>query len=133
VLASVSCSPATHELAQKQQSPDRFIVKDFLVNMFKIGKPAERLLHDRYASNHRATQLNLFANDFGDLIKKDTGKSAQEFIQSKLIEVAKERIFDPTKSVSEVAYELGFQYPQHFSRFFKQRVGVAPWEYRGLN
>ncbi len=80
-----------------------------------------------------ATQLNLSANYFGDLIKKETGKSAQEYIQSKLIEVAKERMFDPSKSVSEVAYELGFQYPQHFSRFFKQRVGVAPGEYREVN
>ena len=80
-----------------------------------------------------AVQLNLSANYFGDLIKKETGKSAQEYIQSKLIEVAKERIFDPTKSISEVAYELGFQYPQHFSRFFKQRVGYSPGEYRGLN
>ncbi len=80
-----------------------------------------------------AAQLNLSANYFGDLIKKETGKSAQEYIQSKLIEVAKERIFDPTKSISEVAYELGFQYPQHFSRFFKQRVGVAPGEFRGVN
>lgn len=80
-----------------------------------------------------AGQLNLSANYFGDLIKKETGKSAQEYIQSKLIEVAKERIFDPYKSVSEVAYELGFQYPQHFSRLFKQRVGCSPNEYRGLN
>jgi len=48
-----------------------------------------------------ASELNLSANYFGDLIKKETGKSAQEYIQSKLIEVAKERIFDPTKSISE--------------------------------
>ena len=80
-----------------------------------------------------AQELNLSANYFGDLIKKETGKSAQEYIQSKLIEVAKERMFDPSKSVSEVAFELGFQYPQHFSRFFKQRVGVAPGEYRWVN
>ena len=80
-----------------------------------------------------AQELNLSANYFGDLIKKETGKSAQEYIQSKLIEVAKERIFDHSKSVSEVAYELGFQYPQHFSRFFKQPVRVAPREYRGVN
>jgi AraC family transcriptional regulator, transcriptional activator of pobA len=46
---------------------------------------------------------------FGDLIKKETGKSAQEFIQLKLINVAKERIFDTSRSISEVAYELGFK------------------------
>ncbi len=80
-----------------------------------------------------AAQLNLSANYFGDLIKKETGQSAQEYIQTKLIEVAKERLFDIQKSVSEVAFELGFQYPQHFSRFFKQRVGVSPGEFRGVN
>jgi len=80
-----------------------------------------------------ASELNLSANYFGDLIKKETGKTAQEYIQSKLIDVAKEKIFDQSKSVSEIAYELGFKYPQHFSRLFKQRVGYSPNEYRKLN
>jgi len=80
-----------------------------------------------------ADELNLSANYFGDLIKKETGKSAQEYIQAKLIDTAKEKIFDTTKSVSEVAYELGFKYPQHFTRLFKQRVGQTPNEYRMLN
>jgi AraC family transcriptional activator of pobA len=80
-----------------------------------------------------ANELNLSANYFGDLIKKETGKSAQEYIQAKLIDVAKDRIFDASKSVSEIAYELGFKYPQHFSRLFKQRVGYTPNEYRMLN
>jgi AraC family transcriptional activator of pobA len=80
-----------------------------------------------------AEQLNLSANYFGDLIKKDTGKSAQEHIQLKLIDIAKERMFDVGKTVSEIAYELGFKYPQHFSRSFKEHVGVSPTEYRSLN
>ena len=80
-----------------------------------------------------ASELNLSANYFGDLIKKETGKSAQEYIQSKLIDVAKEKIFNINKSVSEMAYELGFKYPQHFTRLFKQRVGQSPNEYRMLN
>jgi AraC-like DNA-binding protein len=73
-----------------------------------------------------ASELNLSANYFGDLIKKETGKTAQEYIQSKVIDVAKEKIFDQSKSVSQVAYELGFKYPQHFTRLFKQRVGQPP-------
>ena len=77
-----------------------------------------------------AGELNLSANYFGDLIKKETGKSAHEFIQLKLIDVAKEKIFDTRKSVSEIAYALGFKYPQHFSRVFKQHVGLSPQEYR---
>lgn len=77
-----------------------------------------------------ASELNLSASYFGDLIKKETGKTAQEYIQAKVIDVAKEKIFDHNKSVSEIAYELGFKYPQHFARLFKQRVGQSPNEYR---
>jgi AraC-like DNA-binding protein len=80
-----------------------------------------------------ASELNLSANYFGDLIKKETGKSAQEYIQNKIIDVAKDKIFDTTKTINEVAYELGFKYPQHFTRFFKQHVGNTPNEYRILN
>lgn len=80
-----------------------------------------------------ADQLHLSPNYFGDLVKKETGKSAQEYIQGKLIDVAKEKVFDPSKSVSEIAYELGFKYPQHFSRLFKQRVGHSPNEFRQMN
>ncbi|HEY5773942.1 MAG TPA: helix-turn-helix domain-containing protein [Chitinophagaceae bacterium] len=47
--------------------------------------------------------------------------------------MAKEKIFDQSKSVSEIAYELGFKYPQHFTRLFKQKVGYTPNEYRSLN
>jgi len=79
-----------------------------------------------------AGELNLSANYFGDLVKKETGKSAQDFIQSKVTELAKDRILVPGRSVSEIAYELGFKYPHHFSRFFKQRVGQSPNEYRKL-
>ena len=67
---------------------------------------------------------------FGDLIKKETGKSAQESIQLFVIEKAKERLYDENKTVSEVAYELGFKYPHHLSRLFKKVVGVTPNEYR---
>jgi AraC-like DNA-binding protein len=77
-----------------------------------------------------AAELHLSANYFGDLIKKETGKTALEHIQAKLIDVAKEKIFQYNKSVSEIAYELGFKYPNHFSRFFKQQVGTTPNEYR---
>ncbi|SRR5690606_38626345 len=80
-----------------------------------------------------AEELHLSSNYFGDLIKKETGKSAQEYIQNKIIDIAKDKFYDSTKTISEIAYELGFKYPQHFSRLFKQRVGVPPNEYRNLN
>ncbi|MBD0349969.1 MAG: AraC family transcriptional regulator [Flavisolibacter sp.] len=80
-----------------------------------------------------ASELNLSPSYFGDLIKKETGKTAQDYVQSKVIDVAKERIFDHSKSISQIAYELGFKYPQHFARLFKQRVGQSPNEYRMMN
>ncbi|MCC6289187.1 MAG: helix-turn-helix transcriptional regulator [Chitinophagaceae bacterium] len=104
----------------------------------------EQLLSDYFSSEkpfniglpsvaYCADVLHLSANYFGDLIKKETGISAQEYIQSKVIDIAKERIFDIDKSISEVAYNLGFKYPQHFTRLFKQKVGITPVEYRNLN
>lgn len=77
-----------------------------------------------------ADKICLSPNYFGDLIKKETGKSAQEYIQLKLIGVAKDKVLNPAKTISQIAYELGFQYPQHFVRVFKKRVGCTPSEYR---
>ncbi|MBT8306811.1 MAG: AraC family transcriptional regulator [Maribacter sp.] len=80
-----------------------------------------------------AEEQKLSSNYFGDLVKKETGKSARDYIQTKLIDIAKEKIYDPDNTVSEIAYELGFKYPQHFTRLFKQKVGYSPNEYRMLN
>ncbi len=102
----------------------------------------ERLLHDYFRAERAregglptvascAEQLHLSPNYFGDLIKKETGRSPQEHIQAKLIAVAKERIVDPERSISEVAYGLGFAYPQHFTRLFKSVTGVTPGAWRG--
>ncbi len=104
----------------------------------------ETLLNNYYSSDkpissglptvsYFAAELHLSANYFGDLIKKETGISALEYVQTKVIDVAKERIFDIEKSISEIAYEMGFRYPQHFTRLFKQKTGKTPLEYRNLN
>jgi AraC-like DNA-binding protein len=77
-----------------------------------------------------AGRLHLSTNYFSDLIRKETGKPAREYIHAKIVDIAKERIFDTSKSISEIAHELGFSYPQHFTRLFKQRVGFTPGEYR---
>ena len=79
-----------------------------------------------------ADKICLSPNYFGDLIKKETGKTAQEYIQNKLIDTAKEMIAGTNKTVSEIAYDLGFQYSQHFNRVFKKNVGQTPNEYRKL-
>jgi AraC family transcriptional activator of pobA len=104
--------------------------EELLNNYFGSDKPKEIGLP---SVNYCADQLNLSANYFGDLIKKETGKSALEYIQLKTMDVAKEKIFDMSKSVSEIAYELGFKYPQHFTRSFKQHTGFTPNDYRMLN
>lgn len=80
-----------------------------------------------------AEELHLSPNYFGDLMKKETGKSAQEHIQMKLIGLGKDHILNPDKRISQVAYELGFKYPQHFSRMFKNETGYSPNEFRSLN
>ena len=79
---------------------------------------------------HCAAELCLSPNYFGDLVKKETGRSAQEFIQEHAINIAKEKVLDPHKTISQVAFDMGFQYPQHFSRLFKKVVGQTPNEYR---
>lgn len=64
------------------------------------------------------------------MVKKETGKTPQEHIQEKVIELAKEQISGTDETVSRIAYSLGFQYPQHLCRLFKKRVGCTPNEYR---
>lgn len=77
-----------------------------------------------------ADKVCLSPNYFGDLIKKETGMTAQEYIQNKIINVSKEWVVNTNLTVSQIAYELGFQYSQHFSRVFKKNVGCTPLEYR---
>ncbi|WP_326981009.1 helix-turn-helix transcriptional regulator [Chryseobacterium sp. MYb264] len=120
----------------------QFLTRDH-VNQGVIGKFEnsldEYLKSDKPKSlgfpmvNYFAEQLNLSANYFGDLIKKELGISAQEYIHNKLIEVAKEQIFFPSKSISEISFDLGFKYPQHFTRLFKSKVGISPSEFKALN
>lgn len=101
----------------------------------------EELLNDYFQSQipmqdglptvkYFADKICLSPNYFGDMVKKETGKTPQEHIQEKIIELAKERIAESEDTVSQIAYALGFQYPQHLSRLFKKRVGCTPNEYR---
>jgi len=120
----------------------QFITRD---NIHKgILERFEEILNNYFSSNKPQTiglpsvswcanELNLSSNYFGDLIKKETDLTAQEYIQAKVIQLAKERFFVPNKSISEIAYELGFKYPQHFTRLFKQKTGITPNAYKNLN
>lgn len=101
----------------------------------------ENLLHAYFGSekpqtlgiptvSYCADQLHLSPNYFGDLIKKETGRTALDHIQSKVISEAKLMLFDKDKQISEVSNLLGFNYQQHFTRLFKQKTGVTPHEFR---
>lgn len=104
----------------------------------------ENLLNDYFNSDapskegipsvqYCADKLCLSANYFSDLLKKETGLSALKHIQQKTLDVAKERVYSSEKSISEISYDLGFPYPQHFSRWFKKMAGYTPQEYRMQN
>ena len=77
-----------------------------------------------------AERVFLSPNYFGDLIKKSTGKTPQEYIQAKIIDTAKDFLLGTDKTISQIADDLGFQYSQHFNRLFKRNVGMSPNEYR---
>ena len=102
-----------------------------LLDEYFEGEQAERdgLPTVRYF----ADKLCLSPNYFGDMLKKETGKTPQEYIQEKVVELAKERMTDSRETVSRIAYSLGFQYPQHLCRLFKKRVGCTPNEFRSRN
>ena len=126
----------------------RFYDRQFITRSDVAGKDIlarfERTLDDYFLSDkpqteglptvqYCAQELHLSANYFGDLVKRLTGKTAQEHIRLRLIDAAKERIADPACSIAEVAYELGFKYPAHFTRLFKNVVGCTPNRYRNIN
>ena len=97
----------------------------------------ENRLHD-YFTQHLPQELGLptveyFANQsgytpkyFSDLVKKSIGTGAQEYITSYIVDLAKHKLLLTNSSIKETAYELGFQHPQHFTRFFRNQVGCTP-------
>lgn len=104
----------------------------------------EKLLKTYYDTNkvnelglpnvqYLAQQLNFSSNYLSDLLKKETGKTAQEHIHLFVINKAKNSLLNSNSSISEIGYALGFEYPQHFSSLFKSKTGYSPSEYRGLN
>lgn len=80
-----------------------------------------------------ADKVHLSANYLSDLLKRETGMNAQDRIHYYLIEEAKNLLLSSNKSVSELAFSLGFEYPQYFSRLFKSKTGMTPLGYRNQN
>lgn len=80
--------------------------------------------------NYFADIVHLSPGYFGDMVKKETGKTAQEIISLHMMDVARQRLSATDDDISEIAYDLGFQYPQHFSRMFRRIAGMSPSQYR---
>ena len=77
-----------------------------------------------------AEKLSISPHYLNDMLKNSTGQTTQQHIQNKLIEKAKELLSTTTLSVSEIAYQLGFEYPQSFNKLFKNKIEMSPLEYR---
>jgi YesN/AraC family two-component response regulator len=77
-----------------------------------------------------AAQVNLSPGYLGNLLKKETGKNAQDHIHFYLIEEAKSTLLNTNKSIGEIAFSLGFEYPQYFTKLFKQKTGQTPLAFR---
>lgn len=105
-------------------------VQTLLKNYFKTERLQEKGLP---SVKYLADNVHLSASYLSDLLKKETGMNAQDHIHYYLIEEAKNILLNTDNSVSEVAYSLGFEYPQYFSKLFKQKTGQTPIEYRNLN
>lgn len=79
---------------------------------------------------HIANKLLISQRYLSDTLKKETGKTTTEHLHLNLIDQAKNMLLQPHKSIAEVSYELGFEYPPYFSRLFKKKEGISPTEYR---
>ena len=126
---------------------NRFYTRQFitreLINKNVINQ-LDQVLYQYFESEHPqelglpsvsycADIFHLSPNYFGDLIKKESGRSAQDYIQQKIIDIAKHRLSTSNKTISEVAYDLGFKYPQHFTKLFKLKTGQVPSVFRKVN
>ncbi len=102
----------------------------FLKDYFDSEKPSNLGLPTvRYCGE----QLSMSPNYLSDLLKKETGKSTKDHIYAFVVNRAKDKLLGTTESVGEIAYGLGFEYSQHFSKLFKKQTGMSPAKYRSQN
>jgi AraC-like DNA-binding protein len=123
---------------------ERFYQRQFITrkkNNHQILERLENILEDYFkhenfsnkglpTANYIAEQLNISTNYLGSLLKSLTGQTTQQHIHEKLIEKAKEKLSTTNLSVSEIAYELGFEHSQSFSKLFKSKTEMSPLEFR---
>jgi AraC family transcriptional activator of pobA len=121
---------------------DRYYKRQFVTRKVNSGGFLERVEHllDSFFQNkssqglptpgYLAEQLNVSTKYLSDLLKQLTGSTTQQLIQDKIIDLSKDSLTSSTLSVSEIAYQLGFEYPQSLSKLFKIKTGQTPLEYR---
>ncbi|MEM1001107.1 MAG: helix-turn-helix domain-containing protein [Bacteroidota bacterium] len=102
----------------------------FLKSYFDSEQPSENGIP---SVKYCGEALNMSANYLSDLLKKETGRSAKEHINRFVINRAKNQLLGSTEPISMIAYNLGFDYPQHFSKLFKKQTGMTPVNYRNQN
>ena len=102
-------------------------INQILKDYFKSGRLTEFGIP---SVQYFAEQVHLSANYLSDLLKKETGRSAKDHINDFLVDKAKNLLINTEESVSEIAYQLGFNYPHYFSRLFKTKTGLSPHQYR---
>ncbi|AZB29738.1 helix-turn-helix domain-containing protein [Chryseobacterium balustinum] len=108
-----------NDILQKTES----ILEDYLNNQLSLqqGLPTVQYVAD---------QLKISSGYLSDLLRSLIGQNAQQYIRGKVIEKAKERLTNTNLTVAEIAYELGFEHPQSFSKMFRLRTGLSPLEFR---
>lgn len=104
--------------------------ESLLKDYFNAGKLKEKGIP---ALEYFAESMNFSPNYLSDLLKKETGRSTKDHVNGFIIEKAKTLLLNSNHTVSEIAYELGFNYPHYFSRLFKSRTGFTPQNYRVIN
>lgn len=121
---------------QQQQFAQPVIVRDRLVNLFfallnqqfPIDSPESSL--KLLTPAHFADLLHVHVNHLNSVVKKHTGQSTRSIIHERVIAEARALLRNTDWNISEIAYALGFEYPSHFNKYFKQSMGLTPMEFR---
>ncbi|MBY0482754.1 MAG: helix-turn-helix transcriptional regulator [Chitinophagaceae bacterium] len=119
---------------ERQFITRKFVNNDLLIRMEQLlhryFDKGESLQNGLPTVEYLAHNLNLSPNYLSDMLRSLTGQNAQQHIHNKMIEKAKEYLTSSNLSVAEIAYQLGFEYPQSFNKFFKKKTDISPLEYR---
>ena len=116
-----------------RKTANRDVLEKFEEELDLYFQDRQAVMNGLPTVRHFAEKCFLSPNYFGDLVKKETGRTPQEYIQEKIIGLAKDELLGTTKTINEISYNLGFQYSQHFNRYFKRSTGMTPSEYRKIS